>query len=156
MECIKGVRIEKALPSNFADLLILYKEAYTEKAGLKPWPHLSLQDLKEAAFNNIQELAQPNVVCFLARRGKKYVGFIFGRIIERRVGSPKHSMFVEMCFITKTKRKLGIGDCLAKKMLELSSNLGLGSIEIMCNDELKDKWLKYGGAKIYNYLVKEL
>jgi hypothetical protein len=153
---MKGVKLERAVPSNFADIHILYKEAYAEKAGLKAWPKYSKVDIDNASFTNIQDLANPNVICFMARRGKKYIGFILGKVLERQLGSPRYYMFVTLCYITKTKRKLGIGNCLTEKIIEYSRNLGLGSIEIMCNDELVDHWKKYEGKKVFNYLVKEL
>lgn len=151
---MKGVKIERAMPSNNIDIYPLYLE-FIKESGNKPYPVINPQ-IQRKFFQDvlIRGFSDPNQIFLTARRGKSYWGFAHAAILPRPpVG---YILYIHTLFVQKHKRKLGIAKDLADALESEARNLGLGAIELMCTPALTLKWEKHGAKKIYDYLVKEL
>jgi predicted GNAT family acetyltransferase len=148
-----GVKIEKAMPSNLIDVYDLFKKA--AKEGLFVYPQPTEEQIKEYYFMLLQELADPRTLVYIARKGKQFLGYVHGHIIQRPWGSP-YMVFIKMCFVIDKKRKLGVSKDLVDKLVEDCKKMGVTTFEFMANDEMCDYWSKKRKArKVLNYMVVE-
>ena len=158
MASIKGVKIERAAPSNIIEVFRFYKQYYEEFGEAKSGKmKITKADMTDFYFKLLYEfLPDPSHVIYLARRGKAYWGIIHAQIVSKpMLGSPM-ALFIHTVFIRKGKRKLGVGSKLADKIEEDAVNLNAKTIEFMCRDNLVEKWEKHGAKKFLNYMIKEL
>jgi len=153
---IKGVKVERAKPSNIVDITAMVREYAKESKGIKLYPIYTDADVEEYTFHALEAIKSPNNIYLLARRGRSYWGFVHGRVYRRPYGSPVLCMYVEMLHVLKAKRKLGVGNLLADSIEKEARKLGVGAIELMCKDELIKKWESHGAKKRFTFMSKEL
>ena len=151
---MKGIKIERAKPSNCVDIYALYSEFYKEFSD-KIYPKIGKRE-RENYYCSLIEWLKPTSNCmfYLARKGRRYVGFIHSQCYINPFG--QFEMNTLSCFVQKGKRKLGIGKDLAEKTIEEAKNIGISVIKLNCQDNLLEQWGKFGAKKVSNVMIKEL
>lgn len=152
---MKGLKVQKAAPSNSIDIYALLKEALKE--GLlvgKP----SERALQQYYFTRlIDELCHPHHFWFIARRGRGYLGFVHALMVPGRWDGTVDSLVVDLVFVTKNRRKHGIGRKLLEELKKEAQNMGIRKFEFVCPDNLVEHWkLTQGAAKIMNVMRVEV
>lgn len=134
---MKGLRIERAKPSNAIDIYALLKDMASE--GLihdKP----SDRALKAYYFGSLlDELASPGHMFFVAKRGRGYLGFVHGMFISPW-GNTK--FIVNHLFVVKHRRKMGIGKKLLDALKKEIENNNVKRVEFSCPIDQKEYWEK--------------
>ena len=135
---MKGVQIIRALPGNCIDVYALLGH---------PFP--TEDQARNYYYTLLMELQNPHEIMLLAKKGRAFYGYIHGTFTLRTFGEPR-VMFIRSLYVTKNKRKLGIGRKLTEEMKSICQKLGVSTIEFMCQDELVsgfEKTLKAGRLK---------
>lgn len=149
---MKGVVIDRALPSNILDLYALFKAAVKEGAYRHQPP--TDEQLKSYYFALLEELAHPRNLVYLARKGRQHLGFIQAQLVLSPWGGT-HICFIKMHYVLPKKRKLGIGKKLLSRLSSDCKAMGVSTLELMCHDEMAGYWSKQKAKKVLNLMVLE-
>lgn len=151
---MKGVKIERAYPNNFIDVYALFKAMVKEGNYIYPQP--TDAQIKDFCFRLLTILAEPNNLIYVARKGRQYLGFIYGMVVPRDFG-PAYTGYVRMVYTDKKKRSLGVGKALADTLSDAFKELGIKTVEFSCHDDLQAYWSKKRGAKkVLNLMAVDL
>lgn len=146
---MKGVVIERAKPSNVLDIYALFKSSVKDGVWAAQTPNQ--EETKNYYFKILEESMLPTEFIFLARRGKAYWGYLQAQLCPGPWGR-KPVMFIKMLYVVPKKRKLGIGKKLIGHLKNSCSQMGIDSIELMCQDENVEYYKKHGGEKRVNLI----
>ncbi len=150
---IKGVKLERALPSNILDIYALYKMAHKEGKLMTPAP--TDKELKDYYFTLLELLADQALnYVYLARKGRMYIGFVQLRLSFRSLG-PSPIMAITNLYVHPKKRKLGIGRALFQHGVDEMKKAGVNRFEFLCEDDLVAYYHKIGAKKALNFMVVE-
>ena len=151
---IKGLKIERALPGNILDVYSLFSDQYKE--GVVNYPKATDAQVKEYYFGLLELLKNPYEVFLLARRGRAFYGFCHCSLMVRPFGEPR-IVYVHTIYVTKNKRKLGIGQKLSEEIIAMARKLGISTIEGMCQDNITTHFeKKLKAKKVLNYMTVEI
>lgn len=154
--CLKGVVIQRALPENLIDVYALVKEA--SKEGLfKPFTPTPQEMLSYSYVRGglADELGSPHSLIYLAKRGRGFFGYIHAQLVFRPLIN-KYTCMLNTVYIVPKKRKLGIGRALITRLKEDCKRMGIGSLELLCEDEMVPYYEKQSGKKERNLMVMEI
>ncbi len=148
---MKGLKVTRALPSNAIDIYALLKEA--QKEGVlygKP----SERQVQHYYFSFlINELCHPLHLWFVARRGRGYLGFVHGIAPPGRWDGSIECLAVDLVYVTKNRRKSGIGRKLLDEVKKEAQNMGIKRFEFLSSDLQQAYWEKERKAqKIQNLM----
>lgn len=139
---MKGLKIEKAKPSNSIDIYALIKAEREE--GLIP--NLSDRMLKQYYFSALlNQLADHRHLFFIAKRGRGYLGYVHAVIVPDKWGS--FFVGVDSIFVVKHRRKNGVGRKLLDELKKEVQNIGIKRIEFACPLDQVEYWSKERKAK---------
>jgi GNAT superfamily N-acetyltransferase len=136
---MKGLTIIRALPSNAIDIYPLIEQAAKEGVFTDS---PSGKELKTYYFNLIEELCHPYHFWFLAKRGRGFLGFIHAIAAPRRWDRSVGFVFIDMVFVVKNRRKMGIGSKLIEELQKCADDIGIKKLEFSCPDNQVDHWAK--------------
>lgn len=140
---MKGLKIERAKPSNAIDIYALLKQAMEE--GVLPGKPTERQ-IKAYYFTGlINDVANPTSIYLVAKRGRGYLGFLHATILTK--WGTNHEVLVTQIYVTKNRRKNGIGRKLLDELKKQVENLGIRRIEFACPLDQVEYWAKERGAK---------
>ena len=142
---MKGLKVHRAKPSNAIDIYALMKEA--GKDGLLPGKPTDKMVQQYFFSGLINELASPYHFWFIGRRGRGFLGFVHGVVVPNRWDGRPELMGVDLVFVTKNRRKNGIGRKLLDELKKEAQNIGITRFEFLCSDEQQAYWEKERGAK---------
>lgn len=148
---MKGLKIHRAQPSNSIDIYALMKEA--QKEGVL-YGRPSERQVQNYYFSSlINELCHPLHFWFMARRGRGFLGFVHGICVPGRWDGSVEMMIVDLVFVTKNRRKSGIGRKLLDELRKEAQNIGIKRLEFLSSDGQQAYWEKERGAlKIQNLM----
>jgi GNAT superfamily N-acetyltransferase len=150
---MRGVKFERAKPSNILDVYALVKQAHKEDAFVHPKP--TLEQVQAMYFDLLDALAGPTTAIFLARKGKSIVGMVQVTVSFRKVG-PSPIGVIAFLYVIPKRRKLGIGRELMRHAIAELKKAGVPSFEFFCKDELVGYYNKVCQArKTLNMMVIE-
>lgn len=148
---LKGLKVERAKPSNAIDIFALLGNAAKEGV-LEGKPNE--RQMKNYYFTGLlQELSDPLHLWLLARRGRGYVGFLHAVLLPGRWDGGVNHAALDLVFVPKEKRKRGIGRKLLEELKKEVENMGIKRIEFVCPGDQAEKWQKEYGAKVHQYLM---
>lgn len=140
---MKGLKIERAKPSNAIDIHALLKLAAQE--GLLPGRPTDNQ-LKTFYFTTLlSDMTNPNSIYLVAKRGRGYLGFCHAMVLTK--WGTSHEVLISQIFVTKNRRKNGIGRKLLDELKKQVENLGIRRIEFACPLDQVEYWAKERVAK---------
>lgn len=146
---MKGLKIEKARPSNSIDIYALMKSAREE--GLIGSP--SERQLKVYYFSALlNQLADHRHIFYIAKRGRGYLGYVHAVIVPNQWG--EYRVVVDSIFVVKHRRKLGIGRKLLDDMVKEVQNIDIKRIEFACPLDQVEYWSKERKAKQVKVLME--
>lgn len=142
---MKGLKVLRAQPSNAIDIYALLKEA--QKEG-KLYGSPSEKQLQQFFFSGlINELCSPHHIWLLGRRGRGFLGLVHAIIPPGRWDGRLEYLAVELVFVTKNRRKNGIGRKLLDELQIQAQNMGIKRFEFLISEEERAYWEKERGAK---------
>jgi GNAT superfamily N-acetyltransferase len=142
---VKGLKIYRAKVSNAIDIYALLKEA--NKEGVLP-EKPSERLLQQYYFTGLlQELQNPYHLWFIGRRGRGFLGLVHGILAPNRWGGAPDLVGIDLIFVTKNRRKSGIGRKLLDEVKKEAENIGITHFEFLSTDEQVVYWEKERGAK---------
>lgn len=136
---MKGIAIERAVPANILDLYGLMKQA--QKEGAMPHPCPNEVQMKAFYFPLLEELGHQQSLIFLARKGRSYLGYLRAQLVLRPFGTHV-TLFVSGLFVTKNKRKLGIGAALVQHLRSEAEKIGITEVEFISDPAQTAYWFK--------------
>lgn len=149
---MKGLKIEKAKPSNAIDIYALLTSG--QKEGLLPGKP-SERQLKSYYFGRLlSELGAPGHIWFIAKRGRGYLGFAHAVLLPDRWDGLVGSVFVDLVFVVQNRRKLGVGRKLLDEIKKEVENLGIKKIEFVCPADQAQYWSKERSANTKQVLME--
>ncbi len=149
---MKGLKIERAKPSNSIDIYALLSAA--QKEGILPEKPTE-RELKSYYFSRLlNEIASPGHFFFLAKRGRGYLGYAHGFILPGRWGQSMTMAVIDHVFVVKNRRKLGIGRKLLDEMKKEIENTGIKRIVFSCPLDQVEYWGKARGATAFRSLME--
>lgn len=141
---MKGLKIEKAKPSNVIDIYALLQEA--QKEGIlpgKPTP----RELKSYYIRTLlQTVGGPGHIYFLAKRGRGYLGFVHAFIAASQWTGVASHVVVNYIYVVGKRRKNGIGKKLLDELKKEVQDLGIKRVEFSCPTIQAGDWSKSQGA----------
>ncbi len=148
---MKGLKIEKAKPSNVIDIYALLQEAVKEGCLVgKP----TERQMKSYYFVGLlNEVDHPNHIWFVAKRGRGYLGFVHAVLIPGRWDGQVRSVAVDTVFVTKRRRKNGIGRKLLDEVKKEVQNLEIKRVEFVTPIDQVEMWTKKYSAKTESYIM---
>ena len=146
---MKGLKIDRARPSNAIDIYALLKEAQKERVL---YGDPSERQLQSYFFGGlIAELSSPLHLFFVAKRGRGFLGFVHAVLIPGRWDGFISHAVIDTIFVTKKRRKNGIGRKLLDDLKKEVENIGIKRLEFLASDPELEYWAKErGAAKIKN------
>lgn len=149
----KGVKIERAMPSNLIDIYALVKMAHKEGKLMQPAP--SEADIGKYYMHLLDLLADPGHNFFyIAKKGRMFLGYVQLRLSFRNLG-PSPIMAITNLYVIPKKRKLGVGRALFKHGIEELKKAGIGRFEFLCEDDLVAYYEKLQARRTMNFMVIE-
>jgi len=151
---MKGLKVIRATGQNAIDIYPLLVKASEEKA-LPSNP--SSKQLKDFYFGGL--LKQLGVhyqfhYWFLARRGRGFLGVIHAQIIPGPWDGSIETLVVTLIYVTKGRRKMGVGRKLVDAVLKEAENIGIKNIQFLCPDDAMEYWQKERDAKKVSNLMR--
>lgn len=139
---MKGVKIEKARPSNAIDIYPLLKEALKE--GSLDCP--SERHLESYYFGGlINELSSPFHAWLLAKRSRGFLGCLHAILLPSMYDARNLSAYVDLVYVSKHRRKNGIAKQLVEEFVkEIKSEGIIRRIDFLCPQDQIEYWGKYG------------
>jgi GNAT superfamily N-acetyltransferase len=144
---MKGLKIVRATGQNSIDIYPLLQKAAEEKALLS---NPSPKQLKDFYFGGLLRQLGAHFQLhywFLARRGRGYLGVLHAQIMPGLWDGSIDTMVVTLVYVTKSRRKLGVGRKLIDALLKEAENLGIKHIQFLCPEDLTEYWVKERGAQ---------
>lgn len=154
---MKGLKIERATPSNAIDIYALYKQAAKEKV----WSHDNPTDkqLEQYYFQTmiLRDLPSPHHFFYLAKRGRGFLGVLHAFVLPRRWDGHVDRLFVDIIYVTEKRRKMGIGKKLIEELKKQADNMNIKRIEFLADDKTAKYYEEKLKAKpITQYMGVEL
>ncbi len=143
---MKGLKIEKAKPSNAIDIFALLSQG--QKEGLLPGKP-SERQLKSYYFGRLlSDLGAPGHLWVMAKRGRGYLGFAHAKVQPGIWDAQVSSVTIDLIFVVPNRRKNGIGRKLLDEIVKEVENLGIKRIEFVCPPEQVEYWQKARKATV--------
>lgn len=151
---MKGLKIDRATPSNAIDIHALLTEAANEKVFSVENPNK--RQLQQYYFQKLipQELTNPMHFWYLARRGRGFLGVLHAFAIPGRWDGAISSLFVDLVFVVENRRSLGVGKELIKRLCQDAEDIGIKTFDFLAEDKVADKWIKEFSAKKISNLMR--
>lgn len=144
---MKGLKIERAKPSNAIDIYALLKQASEEGA----WAHDNPNEkqLEQYYFDGLilRDLPSPHHFFYLAKRGRGFLGVLHAFVLPRRWDGYIDRIFVDLLFVPEKRRKKGIGKKLIDELMKEADNMNIKRIEFLADDKTSDYYKKKIKAK---------
>lgn len=141
---MKGLKIERAKPSNAIDIYALLCEA--QKEGVLP-DKPSERQLKAYYFGGLlREIVSPQHIFFVAKRGRGYLGYAHAFLVPGRWDGVVSRVIVNQVFVVKHRRKNGIGRKLLDELKKQIENIGIKRVEFACPAIQMEYWARERGA----------
>ena len=141
---MKGLKIERAKPSNVIDIYALLKAAVPEKI-LPGAP--SERQIKAYYPMLLRELASQNHLFYVAKRGRGYLGFAHAVLIPGRWDGIQNQVIVDLVYVSEHRRKHGIGRKLLDEIKKEVENMGITKVAFSCPLIQMSYWEKERNAK---------
>jgi GNAT superfamily N-acetyltransferase len=144
---MKGLKIERAAPSNAIDIYALLKEAATEKCF--PLNNPTGKQLEQYYFQTliINELPNPLHFWYLAKRGRGFLGLLHCYAVPGRWDGKIDTLFVDILYVVEKRRKMGIGKKLIEEMKKEAENVGIKRLHFLAEPKVEKLWRDREGAK---------
>lgn len=139
-------KIETVQPTHIVDVYRLVRESQIE--GRQPYPDTTEERPEIVQSHLYQYLADPLVTGLIARFGRKPIGIVLGRVIQRPYGSPKHFAFIWCFWVTPDARKTGVGQQLWSDYCARLKNAGIFHWEAQCHEELEKYLARETGVPV--------
>lgn len=137
---MKGLKIEKAKPSNAIDIFALLSAG--QKEGILPGKP-SERQLKSYYFSRLlSDLGAPGHLWFMGKRGRGYIGFAHAKVQPGRWDGQVSSVTIDLVYVVANRRKHGVGKKLLDEIVKEVENLGIKQIELTCPPEQVQYWAK--------------
>lgn len=150
---VSGLAVVRATPGNILDVYEMYKRVWREKS-IKP--ELTEDQQKEYYWRLLEELANPNHMILMLKRGTRHFGFVHSFLVPAIPGYTP-TLFVKVIHVLDSKRKLGGGKLLADELIFMAGRYNIKKFDFMCPDELVEYWAKKRKAmKVANYMTFEV
>lgn len=148
---MKGLKIDKAKPSNAIDIFALLNAGVKE--GILPEKPTDRQ-MKSYYFSSLlRDIGAPGHIWLVARRGRGYLGFAHAYVRPGRWDGQVTSVFVDLVFVVKHRRKLGVGLKLVDEVKKEVENLGIKRIEFSCPPDQMQYWSKARSANAFQVVM---
>lgn len=154
---MKGLKVERAQPSNAIDIYALLKLAAEDGAFHEQTP--SSKQLQQYYFQKLIpfEVMTPSHFWYLAKRGRGFLGLLHAFIVPGRWDGEINTIYVDLVYVVEHRRNRGIAKELLKKLKEDAEDIGIKKFEFLAVDKVQEKWVKdWKATKISNYMRVEL
>lgn len=139
-------KIEPIGVNHIVEIWRLIRESQLE--GAQPYPDTTEESPEVIQSHLFAYLTDPRVTGLIARNGKKPVGLIMGRVVDRPYGSPKRFAFIWCFWVTPEARKSTIGSALWKDYTARLKAAQIFHWEAQCHDELEKYLVRSAGIPV--------
>jgi GNAT superfamily N-acetyltransferase len=149
---MKGLRIDRATPSNAIDIYALLKQAAQER--VYPVSNPNAKQLQNFYLGRLLQLELPSPYHFyyLAKRGRGFLGLLHAVAIPGRWDGNVDTMLIELLFVAKKYRKKGVAKKLLETLRKEAENVGVRHLDLASVDDNLKFWGKYGAKQVTNYM----
>jgi GNAT superfamily N-acetyltransferase len=145
---MKGLKIERAKPSNAIDIYALLKKAVQE--GVYPGQQPTDKELRQFYLGQLLQshLPSPYHFYYLARRGRGFLGYLHAVANPNYWTGEFDCLFIELIFVAEKYRKKGVAKKLLDHLHEEAEDMGVKRLDLFSVDHNLKFWEKHGAAKL--------